>query len=412
MSRRGNGEGSVFQRKDGRWEAVIDLGYREGKRYRKSIYGATRKEVSDRLTRELRSQQLGLPVGPDRLTVKDWLTKWLRQQEPPATKPKTYTAYESQVRLHLIPALGNRPLLKLQPQEVREFMRSKAEAGFSPTSIRDFRATLRAGLNVAVHDGLIARNVAMLAKPPRLEKTPLRVFTTEEARRFLEIVKGHRLEAVFTVALALGLREGEILGLRWRDVDLEAGSLHVACSLQRVKRPKEKKSKLELLPPKTERSKRTISPLPQVAISTLQAHRARQEEERRQCGALWHETGMVFTTSIGTMLEPRNMARSFYSILNTPDPNDPEPDPKKKRKLLPRLRFHDLRHSAATLLLAQGLHPRYIMELLGHSSITVTMNVYGHVLDEMRRETARQIDAVFSPVAVKAAVKPVSDRVQ
>jgi integrase len=121
---------------------------------------------------------------------------------------------------------------------------------------------------------------------------------------------------------------------------------------------------------------------------------------------------MVFTTSIGTMLEPRNMDRSFYSILNTPDPNDPEPDPKKKRKLLPRLRFHDLRHSAATLLLAQGLHPRYIMELLGHSSITVTMNVYGHVLEEMRRETARQIDAVFSPVAVKAAVKPVSDRVQ
>jgi integrase len=391
---------------------VIDLGYRNGKRYRKSVYGATRKEVSDELTRELRSRQLGLPVGPGRLTVEGWLKKWLEQQQPPSTKPKTYTAYENHVRIHLVPALGTRPLLKLQPQEVREFMRSKAEAGFAPTSIRDFRATLRAALNVAVHDGLIARNVAMLAKPPRLEKPERRVFTLEEARRFLEVVKGHRLEAIFTVALALGMREGEILGLRWQDLDLIAGRLQVACSLQRVKMPREKKSKLVLLSPKSEKSSRLISPLPQITMLALQAHRMRQEQERIACGANWHDTGMVFTTGIGTMLDPRNMVRSFYAILNTPDPNDPEPDPKKKRKLLPRLRFHDLRHSAATLLLAQGVHPRYIMELLGHSSITVTMNTYGHVLEEMKSETARQIDAVFGPVAVKLAVKPSADAVQ
>jgi integrase len=301
--------------------------------------------------------------------------------------------------------------MKLQPQEVREFMRSKTEAGFSPASIRDFRATLRAALNVAVHDGLIARNVAMLAKPPRLEKPPLRVFTMEEARRFLELVKGHRLEAVFTVALTLGMREGEILGLRWQDVDLDAGKLQITYALQRVKMPGEKKSKLRLIAPKTERSRRLISPLPQVAISTLRAHRMRQREERNSCGARWHETGMVFTTGIGTMLDPRNMVRTFYGIMNTPDPNDPEPDPKKKRKLLPRLRFHDLRHSAATLLLAQGVHARYIMELLGHSSITLTMNTYGHVLEAMKRETAQQIDAVFGPVAVKLAVTPPAGRV-
>jgi len=120
---------------------------------------------------------------------------------------------------------------------------------------------------------------------------------------------------------------------------------------------------------------------------------------------------MVFTTSIGTMLEPRNMARSFYAVMNTPDPSDPEPDPKKKRKLLPRLRFHDLRHSAATLLLAQGVHPRYIMELLGHSSITLTMDTYGHVLEPGRRETAFQIDTAFGPVAVNPAVKPAADTV-
>jgi len=410
MSKRGNGEGSIFQRKDGRWEAVMDLGYRDGKRYRKSIYGGTRKEVSDRLTRELRSQQLGLPVGPDRLTVKDWLTKWLESQKPPATKPKTYTAYENQVRLHLVPALGSRPLMKLQPQDVREFMRGKAEAGFASKSIHHFRATLRAALNVAVHDGLIARNVAMLAKPPHLEKPELRVFNVEEARLFLEVVKGHRLEALFSVALALGLREGEILGLRWRDVDLETGKLQVVYSLQRVKRPGEDKGKLELIAPKTDRSRRSMR-LPQIAVSALQAHRARQEEERRVCGAGWRDSGMVFTTSIGTMLDQRNMLRAFYGIINTPDPNDPEPDDEKKRKLLPRLRFHDLRHSAATLLLVQGVHPRYIMDLLGHSSISITMNTYGHVLEEMKAEPARQMDALLGGAAVKMAVKLPAEKV-
>jgi integrase len=410
MSKRGHGEGSIFQRKDGRWVAVISHGYREGKRDRKSIYGETRKEVTDQLKIELRSQQLGLPVASARLTVEEWLKRWLETEKPPATRPKTYTAYEYHTRAHLIPALGKKPLLKLQPQDVREFMQSRIAAGLTPKSVRHFRATLRAALNVAMHDGLIARNVAALAKPPRLDKRSLHVFSEEEAMQFLQIAKGHRLEAVFTTALALGLREGEILGLRWQDVDLKTGKLQVTYSLQRVKRPGEKKSKLELLPPKTEPSRRSIV-LPQVAISTLHAHRIRQEEDRRAAGPAWKETGMVFTTTIGTRLDQRNMLRAFYAIINAPDPNDPEPNPKKKRRLLPRLRFHDLRHSAATLLLAQGVHPRYIMELLGHSSISITMNTYGHILDEMKHETSRQTDAVFDRLAVKLAAKPAAEKV-
>jgi integrase len=410
MSRRGNSEGSICQRKDGRWVARIHDGYCDGTRRRKSIYGATRKEVQEKLTRALRAQQLGLPMESDRLTVGAWLDQWLKMQKPPATKPKTYTAYEYHVRMHLIPAFGKRPLVKLQPQEVREFMQAKSKDGLASKSIRHYRATLRAALNVAMQDGLIARNAAALAKPPRLEKRPPHVFSKEEALGFLHAAEGHRLEAVFTVALSLGLREGEILGLRWEDIDLDAARLRVSHTLQRVKRPGEAKGKLELISPKTEKSRRVIA-LPQVAVSALYAHRARQEQARALCGSRWRDTGMVFTTGIGTMLDQRNMLRAFYGIMNTPDPGDPEPDPKKKRKLFPRLRFHDLRHSAATLLLAQGVHARYIMELFGHSTISLTMNTYGHVLEEMQRDTARQTDAIFNPVGVKKGVKPVEERV-
>ena len=406
MSRRGNGEGSIFPRNDGRWVATVDYGYRNGKRNRKSIYGATRKEVADQLKRVLRAQQLGMPAESGRLTVEDWLTRWLEVQKPPARKFKTYTAYENHVRIHLIPAFGKRPLAKLEPQEIREFMQSKAQAGYARRSIRHFRNTLRAALNVAMRDGLIARNVAALVKPPHVPKPLPHVFSETEAAQFLALAKGHRLEAIFTVALALGLREGEILGLQWKDIELDAGTLQVTQALRRVTRPGATKGKLELLPPKTDGSRRSIE-LPEVVLSSLRAHRQRQQEERRFAGSRWRESGMVFTTSVGTMLDQRNMLRdAFYPIMNTPDPNDPNPDPKKKRKPLPRLRFHDLRHSAVTLLLAQGVHPRYIMELLGHSSISLTMNTYGHVVKEMRKETARQTDAVFNRLAVKLAVKP------
>ena len=396
MSRRGNKEGSIYQRKDGRWASTIDLGYRDGKRHRKSFYGATRKEVQEELTRALRAEQLGLPAESGRLTVGDWLIQWLAAQRPPALKPKTYAAYEYQTRVHLIPAFGRSLLAKVQPQDVREFMRAKSESGLSSKTIRHLRATLRAALNVAVHDGLIYRNVAALAKPPRLEKKPLRVFDQEEAIRFLSAVKSHRLEALFTVGLSLGLREGEILGLRWDDVDLEAGRITVNYTQQRVKNLEpEGGSSLMMLEPKTEKSRRGVS-LPQVAVSALAAHRMSQGEERLAAGNEWVETGMVFTTRRGTLLDQRSMLRKFYPIL--------------KAAGLPRIRFHDLRHSAATLLLAQGVHPRFIMELFGHSSISLTMNTYGHVLEEMKHETARKMDEALNPVAVKLAVNSVATK--
>ena len=295
------------------------------------------------------------------------------------------------MREHLAAELGRRPLIKLSPQDVRVFMKRKSEQGLSAKTVKHLRDTLRAALNVAVKDALIVRNVAAMVRPPRPEEREMTAFKPDEARRFLDAVQDHRLEALFSVALCVGLRQGEILGLRWVDVDFENKRLTVRYQLQRID------GRLTLVEPKTERSRRTIS-LPQIAVNVLLKHRARQDQERRFAGSRWVETGMVFTTGIGTFLDQRNLLRNFYRILDTAD--------------VPRLRFHDLRHSAATLLLSQGCHPRVVMDLLGHSSITVTLDNYSHVIPDMQREAADQMDAVFNPVASKLASNSDRTRVQ
>jgi integrase len=278
--------------------------------------------------------------------------------------------------------LGKRPLAKLTPQDIRAFMTEKLKDGLSPKTVKHLRDTLRNALNVAVKDGLIVRNAAALADPPRAERHEMKAFTPTQARQFLDEIRGHRLEALFSVALSLGLRQGEVLGLRWQDVDLEKRTLAVRFQLQRIE------SKLQLVEPKTARSARTLM-LPAVAVSALAAHKSRQDTERLVAGTRWIETGMVFTTSIGTMLDARSLLKAFYKIMTTSD--------------LPRVRFHDLRHSAATLLLAQGVHPRVVMDLLGHSSIAVTLDTYSHVIPDMQRESASQMDAVLNPVASTVA---------
>ena len=368
--KRGSGEGSIYKDKEGRWRGSVHLGYRLGKRVRKLLSGRTRAEVVRKVRQVLQSQELGLTLGPERQTVADYLERWLEDVAKPGVRPKTYRTYLDITRQHLIPSLGKRKLVKLAPQDVRRFMGEKLADGLSPKTVKHLRDTLRCALNVAVKDGLLTRNAAALAEAPRAERKEMLSFTPDEARCFLEDVAGHRLEALFSVTLALGLRQGEILGLRWIDIDLENGRLTVRLQLQR------NDGKLQLVEPKTAKSARVLM-LPQVAVSALAAHKLRQEEERALAGSRWVETGMVFTTGIGTMLDQRSLLRQFYKILETSE--------------LPRIRFHDLRHSAATLLLAQGVHPRLVMDLLGHSSIVVTLDTYSHVIPVWVAKTSSSI---------------------
>lgn len=254
-------------------------------------------------------------------------------------------------------------------------MNAKLASGLSARTVQYIHATLRRALGQALKWDLVARNVATLVDPPRVVRPEVQPLTPEAAKALLEAARGDRLSALYTVALALGLRQGELLGLRWADVDLDNGFLHVRRALQRID------GKLQLVEPKTAKSRRTIA-MPAFVVAALREHRLRQGLERMFVGEGWQDAfGLVFTTAIGTPLDEGNVRRQFKRLL--------------AKAGLPDMRFHDLRHSCASLLLAQGLSLRAIMEVLGHSQIALTANTYTHILPQMQREAADAMDRFF-----------------
>jgi integrase len=233
---------------------------------------------------------------------------------------------------------------------------------------------LTRNINEAVRWGLLARNVAALVEGPRVERYAINPLTPDEARKFLDAIKGDRLAALYSVALTMGLRQGEALGLTWDDVDLELGYLRVTRQLQRIH------GSPQLVEPKTDRSRRTLA-MPPMIGRALQEHRQTQQEERIRARGRWRESRLVFTTPIGTALDGTAVTKDFHRLM--------------ERAGLPQRRFRDLRHSCATLLLVQGVSPRVVMDVLGHSQIGLTMNTYSHVIPDLRRDAATRIEDLF-----------------
>jgi len=347
---------------------------------RRTLVAATRQEASKRLTEALKAREDGTLITAKRQTLGAFLEAWLRDSVKPRVRYSTWTSYEVHVRLNIAPTLGKVALDKLTPAMVQALMNAKLEQGLSPRTVQYIRGTLRTALGQAVRWGLVARNVAELTDGPKVERHEIRPFDPAEARTLLAAVGTDRLRALYSVALTMGLRQGEALGLRWEDVDLDTGTLQVRHQLQRVD------GQLQLVPLKTARSRRTLA-LPESITAGLRAHRQSQLEERLLAWKRWKGIepnapgAFVFTTPIGTPLEARNIVRQFKAILAAAGLRD--------------IRFHDLRHSCATLLLAQGVSPRVVMEILGHSQIALTMNTYSHVVPELGREAARRMEALL-----------------
>ena len=286
----------------------------------------------------------------------------------------TYAGYKVNVEKHLVPTIGKIRLDELTPLHVQEMMNNRLRSGLSTKSVAYVHQVLRTALGLAVRWDMVSRNVARLVDRPRIQRKPVNPLTPEEARRFLAAIRGHRLEALFSVALALGLRQGEALGLRWEDIDFGGGTLRVAHQLQRIE------GKLTLVPPKTNKSRRTLV-MPTMIVDRLREHEKRQMAERLWSGSRWSNTGLVFTNRNGDPTQARHVIEQFHEAL--------------RHAGLRRVRFHDLRHSCATLLLVQGVSPRVVMEVLGHSEIALTMNAYSHVVPELQQEAARSMQAIL-----------------
>jgi integrase len=374
MTRRGPNEGTVFQRKDGRWAAGVDFGYQGGKRVRKWVIGHSRAEAAAKLAPVIRARDESRPVPDQRQRLGPFLRHWLDEVARPTLRASTYESYDDLVTLHLIPGLGRIALAKLGPSDVQAFLNAKLASGLSPRRVQYMHAVLRRALKTAERWGLASRNVAKLVDPPRVPRHEIAPLTQEQAGQLLAAAGDDRLYALYALALATGLRQGELLALRWQDIDLVERWLSVRHTLARVG------GKLILLEPKTDRSRRTIA-LPQTAVAALRAHRTRQRMERLVAGARWVESEHVFATTIGTPIEAGALTRSFQRAL--------------ARANLPHTRFHDLRHAAATFLLGQGFGLEDVKNLLGHSSIVLTSNTYGHVLTQRQRQIADGMDAVF-----------------
>ena len=372
MSRRGKGEGGVYRRAaDGRWVAVLDLGWIDGKRRRRVVYGTTRAEVVDKLRKLSEQRRRGVNLAAPAQTVGAWLDEWLSQVKAhDGTRPSTFARYRQVCNTHLKPGLGRKRLDRLTPLDVREFLASRRGV-VAPGTVAKIHAVLRAALGDAERMDLVARNVAKSVRAPSVPTGERRILTPDEARRFLATVAGDRFEGVFVLALALGLRRGEVLGLRWVDFDAELATLRVEQAIQRAG------GQLVVVEPKTPRSRRLL-PVPRLAAAALERQRVRQARERLKAGAEWHDLGLIFTTSIGTPIEPRNLNRQFGEL--------------RQKAGLETLRLHDLRHACATFLLASGVEPRTVMEILGHSTYRLTMDLYGHALPERMAAAAVAMD--------------------
>jgi integrase len=372
MSRRANGEGTIYRRSDGRWTARLSLS--SGKR--KDFYGRSRQEVAKRLDAARRAQDEGLPVDlPERLTLEAYLSRWLESRARPTVRQSTYVSYEVQVRRHIVPAIGKVALTRLSPPLLQSFYAERLKAGLSPRSVLYIHKVLHRALSAAVKWGLVTRNACDLVEPPRVGRPKLHAFNADQARAFLDATADDRLSALYLTALCTGLRRGELLALRWEDIDLERGTLAVRNALVKVR------GGWQLAETKTPSSRRVVK-LPLVAAEALRRHRSQQLQEKLAAGPAWHDSAHVFASRAGTPLDGDNLHRAFKKHLSSAG--------------LPSMPFHSLRHSAATLMLALGVQPKVVAEMLGHSRIGVTMDTYSHVLPHLQDEAAAKMDALLA----------------
>jgi integrase len=373
--RRVNGDGSLTKRADGRWMGRFYAWTSSGIRKRITVYGRTRQEAADKMREAQERNRQGIPV-PDRAwKLGDWLDYWLEQVIAANRRPATHALYEVTVRLYLKPELGKYPLTRLSATRVQTFLTGQLADGHSIRKVQVMKTVLSSALTRAMREELVMRNVARLAELPAWERKPITPWTAAEARAFLAAAKDDPLYPAFMLLLLYGLRRGEVLGLRWRDVDDEDNELRVRQQIQRVH------GELRIGPVKSAAGRRDL-PLLVPAAEVLELRRAAQAADRLELGRAWQDTGLIFTTRTGRPIEPRNMARSFHRICTTHG--------------LRAINVHHVRHTTATLLKNLGVPARDAQLILGHSRLAVTLEIYTHEDRQAQRDALSRISDALS----------------
>jgi integrase len=380
--KRGQGEGSIYKRKDGRWVAQITIQGRHVNEYFKS-----QSECRDWL-RKIRTQiENGLTLTGAQTSVAVFLKEWLTSNET-SVRPKTSDQYKKIVRLHISPDLGMIKLKDLNPRQIQALYSKKMEGGMSARSVVLIHAVLRRSLDQAVKLGMIGINPALAVNRPKFKRKEMKTLSDSQVRILLSFVEGSHFEVLIWLAVTTGLRQGELLGLMWSDLDWSGRQLRIQRQLQRLR------GGLVFNEPKTAAGRRVIA-LGITTIEKLRKHQNLQFLERKVVGESWKENDMIFPSSIGTPMDPSNLYHNFKRLL--------------RKTELPDIRFHDLRHTAATLMLQEGVHPKVVQERLGHSDISLTLNTYSHVLPGMQEEAAGKLDVLLTPINVSIDLKKLGE---
>lgn len=371
MKRRANTEGSIRHRKDGRWEVRLSI---EGKR--ESLYATTQAELVGKIKAREKAAADGIPAVNGRHTFGEYCEEWLAAKAG-KVRPRVHVRYAELLRVHVLPTLGRIPLAKVTPAQLERLYGERVQAGASTGTVRNVHAVIRNALGQAERWGQIVRNVATLVSPPAVTRPEMRTLDEEQLQQFLVAAIGERFESLFVVAVTTGMRQGELLALRWQDLNLDRAQLSVTRSLTWTK-----KQGPMFVPPKTKKSRRQIE-LTKVAVTALRAHRTRQLEQRLAVADAWEDQGLVFPNEVGRPMDGSNLSeRDLQRVF-------------VKAGLEP-IRFHDLRHTAATILLGRGVHPKIVSEMLGHADVRITLDLYSHVTPTMHREAASVFDLVLA----------------
>jgi len=354
------------------WSAIVDLPADpvSGKRRQKRITARTKKEIEAKVAEIIQKSQAGF-IDAGKLTVREFFARWL-ETTAPTLRPVTQRRYHDLVRLHIVGGIGNLLLSKLTVADVQRLYGDRLQR-LSPTTVRYIHAVLHHALDDAVKWGLLARNVIDAVEPPKKARNEMHVWNVEQVARVLRAAADDPLEALWRLAIYTGMRRGELLALKWSDLELENAALSIQRSLSRGQT-----SRLEEGEPKSQSGRRRITLSPSV-VESLKRHRIRQLEHRLAAGDVYEDRGYVFANDTGGYLHTNSLYRRFRDLV--------------ARAGVPSIRFHDLRHTSATLLLAEGVHGKIVQERLGHANIAMTLDLYSHVTADMQRQAADLLEA-------------------